>query len=72
MVLFASSGNATTTHVSAELFKVMTGTDMVHVPFRGSVFAVADLMAAVGEQLGVEVIRRDAVVRRAYLGDAHG
>jgi tripartite-type tricarboxylate transporter receptor subunit TctC len=43
-LLFASSGNATTTHVSAELFKVMTGTYMVHVPFRGSVFAVADLI----------------------------
>ena len=44
-LLFASSGNATTTHVSAELFKVMTGTNMVHVPFRGSVVAVTDLTA---------------------------
>ena len=39
------SGNATTTHVSGELFKVMTGTDMVHVPFRGSAVAIADLTA---------------------------
>jgi tripartite-type tricarboxylate transporter receptor subunit TctC len=44
-LLFASSGNATTTHVSAELFKVMTGTNMVHVPFRGSVVALTDLTA---------------------------
>jgi tripartite-type tricarboxylate transporter receptor subunit TctC len=44
-LLFASSGNATTTHVSAELFKMMTGTNMVHVPFRGSVVALADLTA---------------------------
>ncbi|MGZ5091517.1 MAG: Bug family tripartite tricarboxylate transporter substrate binding protein [Burkholderiales bacterium] len=44
-LLFASSGNATTTHVSGELFKVMTGTNMVHVPFRGSVVAIADLTA---------------------------
>jgi tripartite-type tricarboxylate transporter receptor subunit TctC len=44
-LLFASSGNATTTHVSGELFKMMTGTNMVHVPFRGSVVAIADLTA---------------------------
>lgn len=44
-LLFASSGNATTTHVSAELFKVMTGTSMVHVPFKGSIVALTDLTA---------------------------
>jgi tripartite-type tricarboxylate transporter receptor subunit TctC len=44
-LLFASSGNATTTHVSGELFKMMTGTNMVHVPFRGSIVALADLTA---------------------------
>jgi len=44
-LLFASSGNATTTHVSAELFKMMTGTNMVHVPFKGSVIALTDLTA---------------------------
>jgi tripartite-type tricarboxylate transporter receptor subunit TctC len=44
-LLFASSGNATTTHVSGELFKVMTGVNMVHVPFRGSVVALTDLTA---------------------------
>jgi tripartite-type tricarboxylate transporter receptor subunit TctC len=30
----ASSGTGTTTHVSGELFKIMTGVDMVHVPYR--------------------------------------
>jgi len=44
-LLFASSGNATTTHVSGELFKLMTGTNMVHVPFKGSVVAITDLTA---------------------------
>jgi tripartite-type tricarboxylate transporter receptor subunit TctC len=44
-LLFASSGNATTTHVSAELFKTMTGTSMVHVPYKGSTLAIADLTA---------------------------
>ena len=44
-LLFASSGNATTTHVSAELFKMMTGTNIIHVPFKGSVVALTDLTA---------------------------
>jgi tripartite-type tricarboxylate transporter receptor subunit TctC len=33
---FASSGNGTLTHVAGELFKMMTGVDMVHVPYRGA------------------------------------
>ena len=33
---FASSGNGTLTHVAGELFKMMTGIDMVHVPYRGA------------------------------------
>ena len=41
---YASSGNGTLTHVSAELFKMMTSIDMVHVPYRGSGPAVAALL----------------------------
>ena len=41
----ASSGNGTSIHLSAELFKQMTGVDMVHVPYRGSAPAVNDLIA---------------------------
>jgi tripartite-type tricarboxylate transporter receptor subunit TctC len=33
---FASAGNGTLTHMAAELFKMMTGIDMVHVPYRGA------------------------------------
>jgi tripartite-type tricarboxylate transporter receptor subunit TctC len=40
----ASSGNGTTTHVAGELFKVMAGVDMVHVPYRGAAPATADLL----------------------------
>jgi tripartite-type tricarboxylate transporter receptor subunit TctC len=42
---FASGGNGTSQHVSGELFKMMTGIDMVHVPYRGVVLAHADLIA---------------------------
>src|SRR5215813_9394300 len=31
----ASNGNGTTAHVAGELFKLMTGVDIVHVPYRG-------------------------------------
>jgi tripartite-type tricarboxylate transporter receptor subunit TctC len=40
-----SSGNGTTGHLGGELFKFMTGTDIVHVPYKGSPQAINDLMA---------------------------
>ena len=43
---YASSGNGTSVHMSAELFKMMAGLDMVHVPYRGSSAAYPDLMTA--------------------------
>jgi tripartite-type tricarboxylate transporter receptor subunit TctC len=39
-----SSGTGTGPHVAGELFKMMTGVDMIHVPYRGSAPAVADLL----------------------------
>ena len=42
---YASSGVGTTIHLSGELFKFMTKTDVVHVPYRGSSPALTDLMA---------------------------
>ena len=41
---FASSGNGTSVHMSGELFKAMTGINLVHVPYRGSSAAFPDLM----------------------------
>jgi len=42
---FASSGNGTSIHLSGEMFKQMTGVELVHVPYRGSAPAVNDLIA---------------------------
>jgi len=44
-VAYASSGNGTSVHMSAELFKVLTHVDMVHVPYRGSAIAYPDLIS---------------------------
>ncbi len=41
---FASSGSGTSIHLSGELFKTMTGVDMMHVPYKGSSPALTDLM----------------------------
>jgi tripartite-type tricarboxylate transporter receptor subunit TctC len=41
---YASSGNGTSVHMSAELFKMMNKLDMVHVPYRGSAAAYPDLL----------------------------
>jgi tripartite-type tricarboxylate transporter receptor subunit TctC len=44
-VYFASSGTGASPHMSAELFKVMTGINMVHVPYRGGAPTMQDLVA---------------------------
>ena len=47
---YASSGNGSATHMATELFKVLTGTDIVHVPYSGGGPAV---MAVVGGQVSI-------------------
>src|SRR5215467_8917757 len=44
-ISYGSDGNGTTGHMSGELFKMMTGVDMVHVPYRSAPPALADLIA---------------------------
>jgi tripartite-type tricarboxylate transporter receptor subunit TctC len=41
---FASDGNGTTAHLGVELFKAMTGTHLLHVPYRAATSAVTDLI----------------------------
>ena len=42
---YASSGSGTSIHLSSELFQIMTGVKMLHVPYKGSGPALIDLMA---------------------------
>jgi len=42
---YASAGNGSSNHLSFELFKMMTGTRITHVPYKGSAPAVTDLLA---------------------------
>jgi tripartite-type tricarboxylate transporter receptor subunit TctC len=44
-VNFASPGNGSTIQLCGELFKIMTGVNMVHVPYRGNAPALTDLIA---------------------------
>jgi len=41
---YASSGNGTSIHMSGAMFTQMTGTDIVHIPYKGSAPAVTDLL----------------------------
>jgi len=44
MINLASGGTGTTPHLAGELFKMMTGVNMLHVPYRGSPQAITDLL----------------------------
>ena len=48
---WASSGNGTSVHLSGELFKIMTGVELTHVPYRGSAPALTDMLGG-----GVQVM----------------
>jgi tripartite-type tricarboxylate transporter receptor subunit TctC len=54
---FASGGNGTTDHLGMELFKSMTGTFMLHVPYKAVTSGVADLMGG-----GIQVIMANTPV----------
>ena len=44
-LLNGSGGNGTTGHLGGELFKIMTGTQIVHVPYKGTAAAIPDLIS---------------------------
>ncbi len=45
---FASGGNGSSTHLGGELFKLVAGVDILHVPYKGTGAAVNDLLAGQG------------------------
>jgi len=49
---YGSPGNGSTAHLSMELFKGMTGTKLVHIPYKGSAGVLADVM---GGQISVTI-----------------
>lgn len=59
---FAGSGSGSTPHLAAELFKTMTGTDMMHVPYRGTGPAITALLS--GE---VSVMFMPAIAAAPYI-----
>jgi tripartite-type tricarboxylate transporter receptor subunit TctC len=79
-IKMASGGIGAPSHVIGELFKLMTGVDMVHVPYRGSAPAVADLISGQVQVLfdnvpsSIEHIRagklRALAVTTSYRADA--
>ena len=59
----ASGGNGASQHISGELFKMMTGINMLHVPYRGEALALPDLLGGQVQVLfgnmssGIEYVR---------------
>jgi tripartite-type tricarboxylate transporter receptor subunit TctC len=66
-ITMASSGNGSTTHVSGELFKMMAGIDMVHVPYRGGGQVMTDLIAG---QVQVSFMGLTVVIQHVRSGKA--
>ncbi len=68
-ITYASSGSGTSTHLSAELFKVLTKTDLVHVPYKGGGPAVSDLL---GGHVLVMFATMPTVLQHARIGRLRG
>jgi tripartite-type tricarboxylate transporter receptor subunit TctC len=64
-LLYGSAGQGSTPHLCMELFKSMSGTDLVHVPYKGAAPALTDLMAG---QVQVSCVAAPAVQSFARSG----
>ena len=66
---FASSGNGTPGHVGFELFKSMTGTQAVHVPYKGGAAAITELIAG---QVQIMLESTNSIAPHARAGRVRG
>jgi tripartite-type tricarboxylate transporter receptor subunit TctC len=66
---YASAGNGSSNHLSMELFKSLTGVDIVHVPYKGSAPAVTDL---IGGQVDVMFDNVPNVLQQVKAGKLRG
>jgi tripartite-type tricarboxylate transporter receptor subunit TctC len=62
---YGSSGNGTTLHLSGELFNLMSGSKITHIPYKGSTPAVADLM---GGQISMIFDNMPSVIQQVKSG----
>ncbi|MEO7728886.1 MAG: tripartite tricarboxylate transporter substrate binding protein [Burkholderiales bacterium] len=65
LLSYGSSGTGAISHLAAELFKSMTGTDIVHVPYKGTAPAVTDVIAG---QIDMMLADLAAVAPHAKVG----
>ena len=62
-VNYASAGVGTANHIAAEMFKMMTGVDMVHVPYKGGAPAIVDLMSGQVQVMFADVLTMASVMK---------
>ena len=66
-VTYASSGNGGSPHLTAELFQLLTGTQMTHVPYKGGGPAMIDLMAGHVDLLFASVLEGSGHIKAGRL-----
>ena len=64
---FGSAGNGQSNHLSGEIFKLMTGIDMIHVPYKGSAPALVDVVAGNTSLMFVDILSALPHVRAGRL-----
>lgn len=64
---YASSGNGGSPHLSAETFKIATGTQILHIPYKGGGAAMADLMAGNVDMIFASVLETSGFIKAGKL-----